>query len=1020
MRPLLQWLADTWPTTYHRVVSRSRQTLTQWRLQTEDSILQGRLGRLSRWIKGQAQLPVLEVGGELVCHPQHIGEQLRRHWGEVYCPEQCTPMTDAEIDFMTQYLPRHEWNPEEITLEQLKTTALHRKATAAGLDKVSLKMFQSLPDSGWQILVVLLNRIAEGQPWPAPLCRVAMTAIPKSGTKNVVGPLKMRLIAVIPQLYRLWASARAQDANTSWLPHIINRFTYGGVKRRSAKSASAADSLLWDLAKARGVPLKAVYLDCSRCFDTLKFQDLLRVASKLGLGERICLGLQNYYDNHERYVLVRNWVQPSLRPKRGIPQGCPLSVLMSILWGLTWNSRVDRMLSEGPVQISGCATYLDDYSLVMQDEETLQKCLGWTTQHFRLWQVDLNMEKSSLLTSPSGARETINGSPTDLSVGEQSYKLLGISTGWLTASECLKERAEKAAQTVDRIYLLRLSQALFRRLRTFFVVPLLYGSEYHVKLEHCDLIDKKMWQGMWGRARVSTNRAAALSLCLPSHSCTVQGRRWLDIARGIWALANDEHRRALTMELWASPQLPRQGGLWSSFLHMLSKFHLKLAPDGGVAEQDSGKVIMHVAQARQAWLHQARHAWRLHHLRRAADAHNALYPVRGVHMDWSSTLQASCRSPALDTVQSNALNSKSRASRHFLVNCTPLCEHGCNEHDVFAHRLLRCPAGQALRREKGIDMEAIELLNNEQVCYAETLVWRHPPSTRCYIFDIHAAWGLWPCREWLDDILRHLRPNLHPLVVRFEYLHCKWGDHEQLQRHAASVRLPAHEGIRCLQAYGLTSTCRRLHWEAEALLLASIIWQLTKTKVTLKGCAHPAQQLWKLIDNNEIANAHLHQFALLAKEAIDVHVHLPDDPVVSEPSSLELAKNEHFAISLDAILAWQKSYQVSQKAASFCGDSPPLHPLASTISFSHGACARGGTSSGWKGSPSGASCGTFGGGEPFLLLTLESLCSLVPTSLSSEDPFEPVLKDNLKSVVAKSPCVCALWCSQRPLEPRAA
>ena len=819
-----------------------------------------------------------------------------------------------------------------------------------------------------------------------------------------MGPLKMRLIAIIPQLYRLRASTRAHEINTEWLPHVVNRFTFGGVKGRAARTASSIDSLLWDAARTRGVGLKAVYLDCSRCFATLKYSDLLGVAARLGLGRRVCTGLRNFYEHHERFVLVRNWVQPALCPRRGIPQGCPLSVLMAILWGLTWSSRVEQMFSAGPRQIAGCTTYLDDYSLIMEDEATLQGCLGWTTQHFRLWQVALNMEKSSLLSTPNLRPDTIQGETTELSSDSLSYKLLGISTGWFSSSECLKERADKAAQTANRIHVLRLSQALFRRLSTIFVIPLLYGSEFEVKQESCEALDKKLWHGLWGRARVSACRAAVMALCLPSHKCTAAGRRWMDAARAIWALANDEHRRPLLMEIWASPQLPRKGGLWATFLNQLSLFKLKLAPDGGVAVQEDSKLIMHIAQARSAWLHQARLVWRRYHIARAADAHNALYITNAAHMDWAVTLQPSLRSPALDTVQGNAVNSKSRAARHFTAQCSPTCEHGCDEHDVFAHRLLRCPAGQGLRNEHHLNQEALDILSNEQICMAETLQWQHPPCTRQWVPDIHSAWGLWPCKEWLDDVIRHLQANEGAAVmVNFEYVYCKWGDHEQLQRHAASVHLSTHMLVRKLTAFGLSTTSQRQHWEAEALLLAAIIAQLTKAPVHLLGCEQKAENLWSLIKHNEIANAHLHQFALLAKNAVQIVERLPDDLTVQEYTSHELAKDVHFAIPNDAILAWQKTFQVAQKAALFCRDSPPLYPLAAAISYSHGACARGGSSSGWKGGPCGASCGTFVGGEPLLLLTLESFCSLDGSKHKSSKPPNEFL---LMKAVHK----CTSWC----------
>ena len=68
---------------------------------------------------------------------------------------------------------------------------------------------------------------------------------------------------------------------------VLSRHCYGGVRGKSAKTASANDSLLWDLTNAAGVEYRATYLDASRCFDTLGYGDLLGVAEKrTGMGER--------------------------------------------------------------------------------------------------------------------------------------------------------------------------------------------------------------------------------------------------------------------------------------------------------------------------------------------------------------------------------------------------------------------------------------------------------------------------------------------------------------------------------------------------------------------------------------------------------------------------------------------------------------------------------------------------------------------------------------------------------------
>ena len=135
------------------------------------------------------------------------------------------------------------------------------------------------------MITTMLDKIETGDAWPTSLTQVSMTAIPKAESPAVVirhssVPNSSATSTAYGQVFR------ASQAAGTWLPRVLSRHCYGGVRGKSAKSASANDSLLWDLTNAAGEEYRATYLDASRCFDTLRYADLLGVAERAGMGRQ--------------------------------------------------------------------------------------------------------------------------------------------------------------------------------------------------------------------------------------------------------------------------------------------------------------------------------------------------------------------------------------------------------------------------------------------------------------------------------------------------------------------------------------------------------------------------------------------------------------------------------------------------------------------------------------------------------------------------------------------------------------
>ena len=310
----------------------------------QDSIVTGKVKHLGQWLKGKQRLPLMVTDEAMISHPQHVGEELKRAWLPIFCPGDGAQMSEETVRSMTELIEPAPWCPGPIDHQALRSFAQSRTSSAPGLDGIHLLVLQKLPGVAWEYLTFILNLIEATGHWPTSLQEVALCAIPK-GEASMASPLKYRLIGVTSHVYRLWSGFRAMVTNRGWIARLIGDCNFGGIPKRSAKQASLLDALAWEEAHFSDSPYFAAYVDASKCFDTLRYSDLIRVSRALGLSERVLVPLEQWYLHHRRHIIVGGWKQEGFTPERGIPQGCPLSVTMAIVWSLTWSSRATQLLA---------------------------------------------------------------------------------------------------------------------------------------------------------------------------------------------------------------------------------------------------------------------------------------------------------------------------------------------------------------------------------------------------------------------------------------------------------------------------------------------------------------------------------------------------------------------------------------------------------------------------------------------------------------------------------------------------
>ena len=109
---------------------------------------------------------------------------------------------------------------DTITAEDLQTTAMTTKETAAGLDQWAPADVKMLSTKAFKYLADMLNDIEGGAPWPEQL-NIARAAFLSKGSEDELNPLAYRVLLMLPAVYRMWSKTRLRHLQAwiaEWTP----------------------------------------------------------------------------------------------------------------------------------------------------------------------------------------------------------------------------------------------------------------------------------------------------------------------------------------------------------------------------------------------------------------------------------------------------------------------------------------------------------------------------------------------------------------------------------------------------------------------------------------------------------------------------------------------------------------------------------------------------------------------------------------------------------------------------------
>ena len=332
---------------------------------------------------------------EEIIEPDQLHDAFSQYWSRFWMRE----------NFEEQFDPT-SWGP---FLEQLQTlpapaleSALHcdnieywkiackklKNHSSKGVCGWSAPDLKALPERALSDLATIFRQFAHRLPRHLLVARVVFLLKP-GGARDESGT---RPITILPMLWRLWAGVVAHVSLRAWSKLSLVG-VYGAMPHVSVQDVTMRVQLQIERALKSREPVSGFCMDIQKCFNCIgryPSQLLMRI---LGIPDSVTAFWANCMSGLTRVFHIGDTFSEPQPSTCGIPEGCPVSVVIMAAWAWAVSVRLSQIGVE-PI------TYYDDWSWVSGNfalhqpalqavlafcqaaklTVSLSKCWAWSTE----------------------------------------------------------------------------------------------------------------------------------------------------------------------------------------------------------------------------------------------------------------------------------------------------------------------------------------------------------------------------------------------------------------------------------------------------------------------------------------------------------------------------------------------------------------------------------------------------------------------------------------------------------------
>ena len=340
--------------------------------------------------------------GRSLTNPADILSHIEHFWQARWSrnPEVDASTWQRVLAFAQAHVPRNSFTISELSLPAWDQVNKRYKGSAArgpdGLDHLDLRL---MPDSFKDQILLLLDSVERGAPWPEQLTKGFCHPLPKHDAASAVG--HYRPIVIYPMIYRSWGALRANSLIRQLgdkLPDGVRGF----LPHREAGDLWHSAQALVECALQQHTPLVGCVSDICKAFEHIPRQPLFQVAAHLGIPRKVLRPWANFLATSERRFLVQGHIGNGLQSTSGMPEGCSLSVVAMLLIDWLWDV-YQSVFSPRTIAQS----YVDNVELIGKEVGHIIGGHICMEEYFNLWSLSLDKEKTYFWATASSDRSQL-------------------------------------------------------------------------------------------------------------------------------------------------------------------------------------------------------------------------------------------------------------------------------------------------------------------------------------------------------------------------------------------------------------------------------------------------------------------------------------------------------------------------------------------------------------------------------------------------------------------------------------
>lgn len=178
-------------------------------------------------------------------------------------------------------------------------------------------------------------------------------------------------------------------------------------KRGTRDHVFTLNSIIGNIPKRKGGKLYACFIDFKTAFDSVDRKMLVKKLKEIGVRGRMLRIIKEIYKETENEIITGEGISGKFKTSRGVRQGCPLSVLLFLIYLENLEERWERK-NEGGVVLGKvkifCLKFADDVVALAITPEGLRAMLRDLESFSRESRLVVNEQKTKVMVFRKGGK----------------------------------------------------------------------------------------------------------------------------------------------------------------------------------------------------------------------------------------------------------------------------------------------------------------------------------------------------------------------------------------------------------------------------------------------------------------------------------------------------------------------------------------------------------------------------------------------------------------------------------------